>query len=113
MQVVVFHKEGTGFKRVAVVDAPTPGYTDAVSEALEYAYQATQNIGGSWSKGDIMIFGQKNFDYDPNVQVIDAPAADEMGKRSTMVGDVMFCNGDKFEVAGIGFKMVSVNEEAA
>jgi len=113
MQVVVFHKEGTGFKRVAVVDAETPGFTDHVSEALEYAYHATQNLAGSWSKGDIMIWGERNRDYNPRVQVVDAPAADEMGKRSTMVGDVMFANGNKFEVADIGFKMVSVDEDAA
>lgn len=112
MQVTVYHRdnfdprEESGFSRVAVVEAPT----DNVDQALEYAYHHTNNIHGSWSKGQTIEWNGEqhdNGDYCENVQFVgEYPIGKDgtvYGARSTSMRDIMFCNGSKYEVAAFGF----------
>lgn len=104
MKVVVFHAERFGvtegpYQRVAVVNAPQ---TD-VYEALEYAYRWTNNVMGSWSRDDI----ENNGDYNPNVERVCPLHEGGYGLRSTSMGDVMYCEGGKYEVASMGFDKVA------
>ena len=117
MRVVVFHKESLDpreenntMQRVAVVEAPC---TD-VDEALEYAYRYTNNINGSWSKGETIEWNgetHENPDYNENVEFVgEYPVGKDgtvYGARSTSVGDVMFADSSKYEVAGFGFRKVA------
>jgi hypothetical protein len=93
MKVTVFHKkhceithEFIGLKKMAVVDCGDR----EVDNALEYAWERTNNIYGSWSRGRY-VEGDINNDYSEDVRVI-APLekgrdGKEYGHRSSMVGD--------------------------
>jgi hypothetical protein len=113
MKITVIHKafEETAYTAAEVDVADMQG-----TEALEYAYRATQNIEGSWSKGPAIEWEGKihnNPDFNPNIKVIQ-PLHEKNGKtyglRSTSVGDEMIMAGKVFRVASFGFKPV---EEAA
>ena len=72
-------------------------------EALEYAYRWTQNIMDSWSK-------KMPQDGNDDVTVMaELPIHDgiEYGLRSTSMGDQMFFEGKKYEVAAVGFKEIA------
>jgi hypothetical protein len=93
--VEVYH----GPVHVASVETPETG-----EDALEYAYQATQNIEGSWSRPG-------NPDYREYVTVR-APLpqtalGQERGLRSSMMGDRFVLEGTTYEVASFGFKEVA------
>ena len=107
-QVTVIH---TAFDEnptvVALVNVPEEFDT---IDALEYAYRRTNNIEGSWSKGEFIEFNGDTFingDYSENVTVM-APLpinnGVEYGLRSTSVGDEMIFEGKKFKVSSFGFK---------
>jgi hypothetical protein len=93
MKVTVFHNkrceithEVIGLKKMAVVDCGDR----EVDDALEYAWERTNNIYGSWSRGRY-VEGEINNDYSEDVKVI-APLekgwdGKEYGHRSSMVGD--------------------------
>jgi len=108
-QVAVIH---TAFEEVpntvAFVDVGDREGTDA----LEYAYRVTQNIEGSWSKGNtIKIEGKSmpNEDYNPDITVMaELPVVDgvEYGLRSTSMNDQMLLGNKKYRVAAFGFKEV-------
>ena len=108
MQVTVYHNERNGkMVRVAVVQAPG----ECVDQCLEYAYRYTNNIEGSWSKGSTIEWqGETNVnnDFNENVEFVgEYPIGKDgtvYGARSTMMGDVMFCDGDKYEVHMVGFR---------
>ena len=112
MRVTVYHNENlfaraepnVTFTRMAVVEAPM----DDVMEALEYAYRWTNNVMGSWSRTDI----EDNGDFNPNVTLV-APLEGGYGHRSTSVGDVMFTEDGKYEVAPMGFKKCEEMEDVA
>jgi hypothetical protein len=92
--VEVYH----GPVHVASVETPETG-----EDALEYAYQATQNIEGSWSRPG-------NPDYREYVTVrAPLPFYDgrTMGLRSSMMGDRLVLDGTTYEVASFGFKQVT------
>jgi hypothetical protein len=79
MQVAVIHS--------AFEDAPnTVAFVEVGErtgdEALEYAYRRTNNIQGSWSRGQIM------------------------GLRSTSMGDMMVLGNKKYKVAMCGFEEI-------
>jgi hypothetical protein len=78
-------------------------------EALEYAWERTQNLGGSWSKGLRFEDGGANLDFSPDVTVV-APLPVEDGRtyglRSSMVGDVFEIGGQRWAVANIGFQEI-------
>lgn len=108
MQIMVIHtdRETNNQEAVAVV---TFNGTD-VDAGLEYAYRWTNNIDGSWSKGEeIVMEGQlyDNPDYNENVKVL-APLREFMGRtlghRSSSVGDMMIVDGESYKVAAFGFK---------
>ena len=114
MKVTVYHREmtNTGFDgpmtRVAVVEAPT----DNIMDALEYAFRWTNNVMGSWSRNDI----EDNGDFNENVTRVAPLCEGGYGLRSTSVGDIMYVdykNSPCYEVMPMGFRCVSVEEDAA
>ena len=103
MKIEVIH---TAFEdapqTVAIVDAP-PNMSD--EERLEYAYRWTNNVSGSWSRGDI----ENNGDYNSDVTVMaDLPVHEGVtyGLRSTSMGDQMLIGNKKYKVAGFGFEEI-------
>lgn len=123
MQVKVYHRENldpretADFTPVAIVEAPTAD----VDEALEYAYRYTNNINGSWSRGETFEFGgetHENPDFNSNVTFIgQLPVGKDgtvYGARSTSMMDMMAVDGQLYEVAAFGFKKLhKVTEEVA
>ena len=76
--------------------------------ALEYVYRVTQNIEGSWSKGELFEDGTPNPDYNPDIQLTTMLDTDEDGRtwglRSTSMGDVIELQGKRWVIAAMGFK---------
>ena len=111
-QVAVIH---TAFEEtprtVAFVKVPEDMPT---MTALEYAYKRTNNIEGSWSRGETFEFKGEthvNPDYSSDVTVVaDLPVSEKtgevMGLRSTSVGDQMLLGTIKYKVAPMGFKAI-------
>jgi len=108
-QVAVIH---TAFEdrpvTVAFVKVPDEFSADM---ALEYAFQKTNNIEGSWSKPAVFEFDGKvvdNPDYCEDVIVTKPLYIDEDGKewghRSTSVGDQMLFGTTKYVVGMAGFE---------
>lgn len=94
-----------GFTPVASVNAYW--WTTDDKKALEFAYQLTQNIFGSWSKNKTFENGLVNEDYNPNCTRLANLHEGGMGLRSTMVGDRIEIDGVEWEVAMVGFKEVA------
>jgi hypothetical protein len=96
---------------MAVVDL---GGDHGIEDALEYVYRVTQNIQGSWSKGEFFENGERNPDFNEAIDVIEPLVkdfwGDVLGHRSMMVGDwihLIAANGGNigwWRVAPIGFK---------
>ena len=111
MKVSVFFHEGRGtFTREAIINAGDR----TGDEALEYAYFRTQNIQGSWSKGEIFPSGERNMDYSPDINFVGQYPeyrGEKMGARSSMVGDEMMMDGVTYAVAWAGFKRVEPVQE--
>lgn len=111
MQIAVIHNNSSeASKTVAFIEV---GNIDVigVEQALEYAYMRTQNIHGSWSKPETIIWsGQvmQNSDYHKDITVLsDLPRNNdgfEIGIRSTMTGDHMLVGNKKYVVDMVGFK---------
>ena len=83
-------------------------------EALEYVYEITQNINGSWSKGELFEDGTPNPDYNEDIQLTtDLERYDGItwGLRSTSMGDVVELQGKRYVVAAMGFKEESLVTE--
>lgn len=84
--------------------------------ALERAYDATQNVMGSWSRGEFIDDNGKahrNDDYNrvPGTSIeVTAPLpiykGETYGHRSSMVGDKFVIGDYTYEVSHIGFKLV-------
>ena len=76
--------------------------------ALEYVYRVSQNIEGSWSKGEFFDSGEPNPDYNPDIQLTTDLTVDEegvtWGLRSTSMGDVIELQGKRWVIAAMGFK---------
>lgn len=118
MRVVILHQKFNelsgkreGYEAVAVVNADpsNPAAQGGVNGALEYAWMRSQNIYGSWSKGEFHESGEENHDYSPNVivlaslKVIDGR---QIGLRSSMMGDVFMIDGDIYEAKMMGFEKI-------
>ena len=109
MKITVIHK---AFEEVAYTAAEVDVADMQGTEALEYAYRATQNIEGSWSKGPAIEWDgeiHNNPDYNPNITVIQPlheKNGNTYGLRSTSMGDEMIMDGQVFRVASVGFKLV-------
>ena len=84
--------------------------------ALEYVYRVTQNIEGSWSKGEYFDGGEPNPDYNEDIQLTTMLERDldgvTWGLRSTSMGDVVELQGKRYVVAAMGFKLESELTEA-
>lgn len=108
MKVAIIHKEPERKSfHVATVAFLEVGDMNT-NDALNYAFRATQNINGSWSKGEF-VDGERNYDYDENITVMkELPIVKgrELGLRSTMVGDQILVGNNKYEVDFVGFKRV-------
>ena len=89
---------------------------DTVNQVLEYAYRWTNNIQGSWSRDKILTDDKgetyhNNGDYNLNVKVltplhVSKNTGQEMGLRSTSMGDIMEFDGKKYKVDAVGFKEI-------
>lgn len=106
MDIKVFHGRDEKKQLVAVV---TVGVME-IEQALEYAFASTQNIEGSWSRGKTFEWdGQDydNSDYNPNVKVMADLKKDLEGRlcglRSTMIFDLLECDGVTYKVDVLGF----------
>lgn len=109
-QVAVIH---TAFEEtprtVAFVNVPDEMPT---MQALEYAYRRTNNIEGSWSKGETFEWEGETYvnpDYSEDVTVMaPLPVTDgkEYGLRSTSMGDQMLLGTVKYKVDAVGFKAI-------
>lgn len=89
--IKVIHVSEIDKVHVATVISPS----NTISGALEEAYYRTQNISGSWSKGQFLKLQGglvENPDYSPTIQVVEPLYVDkddnEWGHRSSMVGDI-------------------------
>ena len=84
--------------------------------ALDYVYRITQNIEGSWSKGEFFDDGAENPDYNQDIRLTTMLDTDEEGRtwglRSTSMGDVIELQGKRWVVSAVGFKLESELEEA-
>lgn len=100
MKVSVIHRAFEKSSRlVAFVEVPDDM---PVEDALEYAYERTQNLRGSWSR-------EGNPDWSEDVTVMaDLPVSKRtgqvMGLRSTSMGDRMIYGNTCFNVAMCGFE---------
>ena len=88
---------------------------DTVNQVLEYAYRWTNNIQGSWSRDKILTGDNgetiNNGDYNDDVKVltplhVSKNTGQEMGLRSTSMGDMMEFDGKKYKVDMVGFKEI-------
>lgn len=109
-QVAVIHTAFEDSPRtVAFVDVPA---TMPAMEALEYAYFRTQNLEGSWSKGETFEFDGKtiqNGDYSKDITVmapLEVVDGVEYGLRSTSMNDQMLFGNKKYKVDFCGFKEI-------
>ena len=110
MKVAVIHRAFEESSRlVAFVDAPD---SLSVDDALEYAYERTQNLRGSWSREAEFEFDGEmvaNGDFSEDVTVMaDLPISKRtgqvMGLRSTSVGDRLVLGKTCFAVSPFGFE---------
>ncbi len=116
MEIIVQHAERnrdtgdvTSYTDVAKVDV-SDFVNHGVEEMLEYAYRYKRQVMGSWSiKKEFFPMRDggemPNGDYNDDVTVL-RHRPDGMGQRSTMMGDRMIVNGQTYEVAAFGFKMM-------
>lgn len=84
------------------------------TEALEYAFERTNNIMGSWSRpeeifvnGEVMI--NRDFSEDVTVMAelpVSKRTGEVMGLRSTSMGDQMVLGNTKYKVGMIGFEEI-------
>lgn len=113
MKVSVIHAAFSDKKAprlVAFVDVPegTPE-----TEALEIAFRKTNNIEGSWSRGEEIVFEGKTYDNPDFCESVTVMAelpvnrdGEVMGLRSTSMGDQMLIGTKKYEVAMFGFEEI-------
>jgi len=95
------------FTAVASVSTAAPHVLDA----LEEAFEATQNIEGSWSRGRFYEDGTPNRDFSEAVTVL-APLPTHLGRtyghRSSMTGDIFRVGAEWFICRTIGFEPIDV-----
>ena len=108
MQIMVIHMDRETNTQEAVAAVTFDG--NDINAGLNYAYRWTNNIDGSWSKGEEFVMdGQlyDNPDFNENVKVL-APLRKFMGRtighRSSSVGDMMVVDGETYKVASFGFE---------
>jgi len=110
VKVVHFDHETSKFYAVAIVNVPSYqlGFNKAEMDACEYAFARTQNIFGSWSKGQYHEDGEENQDYSTNVDVLLPLPIHEgrtYGFRSSMIGDLFVVNGNIYVCKTFGFEL--------
>ena len=84
---------------------------NVATSSLEEAFRLTQNIDGSWSRGQLFETGEENRDFDNRVELLVPLIQDDNGKivglRSTMMFDEMELNGKTYVVKAAGFALKS------
>lgn len=94
--------EGMEFELVAKV----------MAETIDDVWRLTNNVDGSWSKGEFIDYGEgsrRNGDYSQDITVMcPLPIYDgvEYGLRSSSVGDVVFSEGKWLMVDISGWKEI-------
>lgn len=106
-EIIVRHYNRAGGPVPAGYQLVANVYPEAssVEEALEAAFMLTNNINGSWSKGERLDDGSINEDYSKDIIVWNA-REDGWGHRSSMSGDIFYVSEEDttYECAFIGFK---------
>lgn len=107
--VRIFHANRQGGEPLFfhIADVNTGGLHG--ENALDFAYERTQNIHGSWSKPSRLGDGMPNGDFSPLVTVrIPLPMHDGIlyGHRSSCVGDVFVLDDIPFIVGRVGFDLL-------
>lgn len=101
---VIVHHSGDP---VALVSCPGPWSN---TDCLELAWRGTNNVEGSWSRGEKFADGTYNRDFSRDVTVLVGLPTDadgnEIGLRSSMVGDVFVLDGRSYKVVSYGFEPV-------
>ena len=105
MKISVIHRAYEEFDEIEKV-AEVKVYRNAnLEENISFANRVTQNIEGSWSKGQYFSNGEENEDYSPYIKVV-APLeigsdGKEWGHRSSSIGDVYVLeSGEAYVVNG-------------
>ena len=96
-------------------EAFDPANEDHLFMALERAFQFTQNIHGSWSRGPTLEDGTPNHDHREGVTVrqpLHQENGQTYGLRSSSCGDVFQVGTRLFRAATIGFKPLDHREAA-
>ena len=83
-----------------------------INAALEYAYFRTQNIDGSWSRGESITRGAEAFvngDYSADVKLlvklpVSKNTGQEMGLRSSGMFDVFVVYDTDYVCSAVGFE---------
>lgn len=106
--ITVIHKAFKGESGTNIVAYIKVNPAAHVNDALEYAYELTQNKKGSWSKGRYFQDGSENKDYRDSINFVGqypVRKSDgfQLGARSTSEGDHLIYKGIRYEVAGWGF----------
>ena len=108
---VLYAELETGeFVHIANVNVPKHqlGFNNDELDACEYAFARTQNIFGSWSKGQSFEDGEHNEEHSENVEVIQpllTMNGKSYGHRSSMVGDLFVVNGNTYACKSFGFAL--------
>ena len=116
MKITVYHNDfetNSSFTRVAVVNVPEEiSAFGTTNECLEYAYRYTNNVMGSWS---MKIGGDANDNVEVTAPLhISKRTGEEMGLRSSMMGDRFYVQGEEaYEVAMCGFEVIPTLEDVA
>ena len=94
-----------------VMGNKTVHVANVYTSSLEEAFRLTQNIDGSWSRGQIFEDGEENRDFDNRVELLVPLIQDDNGKlfglRSTMMFDEMELNDKTYVVKAAGFALKS------
>jgi len=105
MIVTVYHHDIRNPEALEAVAAVEAGTLETL-QALEFAWERTQNLNGSWSRGPRHADGSRNADYHPAIRVLrplHVENGEVYGLRSSMMGDVFELGGERYRVATIGF----------
>lgn len=114
VKVFYFDAEAMSYKHTANVTLTNMPKNH--EDALERAYEATQNIEGSWSRGESFEFDGKvvkNPDYNRvhgvTIEVVEPLPVyngNTYGHRSSMMGDRFVIGDNTYKADFIGFKSV-------
>ena len=103
--ISVYHRAFEDVAEIKKVAEVSVNKNADLESNVDFAWRVTQNIEGSWSKGQYFSNGEVNEDYSPYIKVV-APLeigsdGKEWGHRSSSIGDVYVLeSGEAYVVNG-------------